>query len=252
MIQQQLLEASIDLANVPPEQYIFQNENIWSVYITKAIGAPSRYTQLFELLKNASSNDQIHFFLSTPGGRIDTTAQLLALMEATEAETTAHVMSAVASAGTLIALACDNLSVAPFGFMMLHNASGGSGYDKINLAVQSVQNSQIWCENIMRNVYKNFLTEKELDSLLENKDYYFNQMEILDRWENVLAAREALQEEMEKEQTEANNEAIEKAIMPAVEKLVTKLLNERFSKVQQAEQLELNLEDTSAGEEIHK
>lgn len=213
------------------DRYIFKNENIYDVYITGPISKPGNYLEFFDLLKNATANEKINIFLSTPGGRLDTTVQILALMEITEAETICHVMSYIASAGTLIALAADNLSVSPFGYMMLHNASGGSGYDKINLSKQLMDNSVLWCENINRSVYANFLTEEEIDQLLVNKDFHFNQAEILERWERVLEARERATEEFEQAEREAQQAAIDAALAPTVEKIKTELTEEILEKV---------------------
>jgi ATP-dependent protease ClpP protease subunit len=202
------------------EQYIFQEENKFSVYINKAIGAPSRYTELFDLLQSATENEHIDFFLNTVGGRLDTTAQLVAMMDNTRASTSCHILGPVMSAGTLIALAADDLSVSAFGYMMIHNASGGTPWDKVNLTAQYANHSKSWCEGIFRKVYASFLTEDEIDRLIKNEDFYFDQEEILNRWETVLETRESLAEE------NPQVSALETALATIKEQLKAEILEE--------------------------
>lgn len=208
------------------DQYIFQDGNRYSVYICKPIVAPSRYIELFNLLQTATKDDHIDFFLATPGGRLDTTAQLLAMMADTEAETTCHVMSSVMSAGTMIALAADHLTVAPFGYMMIHNASGGTGYDKVNLTAQYAVHSEKWCKNIFKEIYAVFLSEEEIEQLLGNRDFYIDHDEILERWERVLEARVAMEQEILREEELEQANLVNDALATIKEQIKQEILEE--------------------------
>lgn len=228
MYQQELEQSNkIVLAQETQEQFIFQeDDHTYNVYISKPITAPSKYIQLFELLRSADETETINFFLNTPGGRLDTTAQLLHAMAETKAETVAHLVSGVASAGTMIALACDNMAVYPYGYMMIHNASGGAGYDKINLMAQGAIHAAEWCADIANNVYKHFLTDEEIERLKKNEDYYFTSEEILERWERVLVAREEMMESVQTEQNAAQQDALKNILSSLKEELKAELLAE--------------------------
>lgn len=193
---------------IQASDYIFSDGPNHRVYITKPIGAPSSYIELYELLTNVQDHETIDFFFNTPGGRVDTVVQIAELMERCKATINGHLMGMVASGGTVLAMYVDNLAVSPHCYMMIHNFSGGA-YGKGEDLVMSAANSAEWVKRLYRECYHVFLTEDEIENqILKNQDIYLSPEQILERWEKVLAYREEQEELYVKEYTEGQVNAI--------------------------------------------
>lgn len=204
MAQQQLL--------VTNNEFVFSAGNEHRVYLTKPITAPSHYTELFELLASATEQDTIHFFINTPGGRVDTTSQLCTLLENCEAELIGHLVGVAASAGSVIPMFMDALSVSPYAYMMIHNYSGGT-YGKGDDILMSAENTKRWVETLYRSCYEHFLTTDELENIvLKNQDIYLTPEQIEERWENVLRKREEAMEAFATEMTAAQREEVKNLV----------------------------------------
>lgn len=197
---------------VTSNQFVFSSGNEHRVYLTKPITAPSHYTELFELLASATEQETIHFYINTPGGRVDTTSQLCTLLENCEAELIGHLMGVAASAGSVIPMFMDALSVSPYAYMMIHNYSGGT-YGKGDDILMSAENTKRWVETLYRSCYENFLTTDELENIvLKNQDIYLGPEQIEERWENVLKKREEAIEAFANEMTAAQREEVKKLV----------------------------------------
>lgn len=104
---------------------VIVNKNTLHAYITEAIDEPSNYNELCYLLDTADSTDTIHLHINTPGGMIDSAFMLIDSIKRSKAKVVGHLSGTVASAGTMIALACNELEVAPHTAFMIHNYSAG-------------------------------------------------------------------------------------------------------------------------------
>ena len=108
-------ELPIQLANNTPttewEKYvpILTNKNTVHVYLTDGIDEPSLYNELCHALYTADESDTFYFHINTPGGMLDTSFMLLDAMKNSKAHIIGHLTGTVASAGTIIALTCDEL-----------------------------------------------------------------------------------------------------------------------------------------------
>lgn len=110
---------------------IIQDRMHSDVYITDGIDEPSCYNELCQILRNASKGETVNLYLNTPGGIIDSAFMIVDAIKSSKAKVTAYLSGTVASAGTIIALSCDNLVVADHTAWMSHSYSGsvgGKGY----------------------------------------------------------------------------------------------------------------------------
>ena len=92
-------------------------------YITSDIGLPIDYNELTYRIKNAPSDYTINLHINTPGGVIDGALFIIDAINKTPAAVTAYLTGTVASAGTIIALACDNVVASDHLSFMIHNYS---------------------------------------------------------------------------------------------------------------------------------
>lgn len=103
---------------------IIQEKNSTTVYITDSIEAPSEYNEVCHLLSAASPAEVFTFIINTPGGYIDSAVMLIDAIKNSKAHTVAKITGTVASAGTIITLACDDIEIADHTAFMIHNYSG--------------------------------------------------------------------------------------------------------------------------------
>jgi hypothetical protein len=71
---------------------------------------------------------------------------------------------------------------------MFHNYSAGT-FGKGGEMYDQLQFERKWSENFMRAVYKDFLAEDEIQSMLNNKDIWMTSDEVAQRLEKLQAAR---------------------------------------------------------------
>jgi ATP-dependent protease ClpP protease subunit len=100
---------------------IIQRGNVYDVYLTDHIEAPSEYNQLIHLLNSLESYHDVNIYINNGGGQVDSGFMISDALTRCKATTTCHLSGTVASAATVIALACDKLIVAPFLSFMAHN-----------------------------------------------------------------------------------------------------------------------------------
>jgi ATP-dependent protease ClpP protease subunit len=172
---------------------IIQTGRSYDVYITDEIAEPSEYSELIHLLRNAYESDIFTLHINTPGGILDSALSLIAAINDSKAHITASISGTVASAGTIIALACDDLLVANYCNWMSHNYSGGlSGKGHEMKAYQTFVDKEL---NIaFHEIHKGFFTVKEIDEMIDGKDHWMGKAEILTRWSNKLAAEKQIEE----------------------------------------------------------
>ena len=175
-----------------------------TIFIYDVIGEVAEFSEIVAVLDTALDTDTIVFKINSPGGYLHTMLTLIDAIYATKAQTIAECTGTVASAATMIALACTGLYIAEHTTFMLHNFSGGAygkGHEIVADVAHMVPNNRKVCEA----AYKKFLTKKELEKLIKGKDYYFTAEEVRERWLKVIARREKL---YIAEQKEAHNEQL--------------------------------------------
>lgn len=149
-------------------------------YLVGPVRAPGEYVEWFETIREASERDVVMIYINTFGGDLMTALQLVNAMRESRATVCAQVEGACMSAGTLIFLAAQNVSVADHSSFMFHNystMSGGKGGELFDSAMHGHE----WSGALLRSAYKDFLTEEEITSILQNKDIYMTSEQVMAR-----------------------------------------------------------------------
>lgn len=206
-------EDEVDFKEYKTEIYYDESKRTFTAYITDAITAPSDYTNVFNMFAQAKEDETIEVLFCTPGGRKDTLDLLRAAAERTEAFTKA-ILGDVASAGTIIPLAFDDLEALPNTEFMIHNYSGGAWGKHHELMAQAdfMKREMPEC---FRRYYKDFLSPEELEYVIAGNDIYLNADEVNERWQNVMRVREAELDAL----LEADKEAQKAYYMDSLNKL---------------------------------
>lgn len=169
---------------------IITNGDTIHAYITDEIMEPSNYNELTYMLATASQYHKFILHINTPGGIIDSAFHLIDAIKSSDAHVTAYLTGTVASAGTIITLACDDVVVTPNVAFMIHNYSssyGGKGHEM--KAYQNFVDSSL--NAAFKDIYRGFLTEEEMDKVIDGTDMWMGTAEVKSRWANKVAAKEA-------------------------------------------------------------
>ena len=156
------------------------NKHTTTVYLTDVIEAPPLYNELCYKLDNASPAEEFFIYINTPGGILDAAIMTVNSIKNTAANTTARLSGTVASAGTIISLACKNVEVADHTAFMIHNYSGGLfGKGHELKAHQEFVDANL--NKSFSSFYEGFLTPAEIKRVIDGKDYWMNKDEVLSR-----------------------------------------------------------------------
>lgn len=164
-----------------------------SVYLTEGIEAPSVYNELCHKLRTLGPQDEAHLYINNGGGIIDSMVMIVDALNTSEAEIHVHLSGSVASAATFPVMYADKLHVAPFTHFMIHNYSGGfGGKGKEAKDQMDFVNEEIG--KTFKDIYKGFLTDEEIERVIDDKDNWMGANEVMERWINRRAYLDSLKD----------------------------------------------------------
>lgn len=166
---------------------IVQDGNTYTAFLAAPIEEPEMYNQLCHLLNVATEDMTIVLDINTPGGQIDSATKILHSLAKTKAHTKAVITGTVASAGTIIALSCKEMEIAKYTQFMIHNYSTGT-QGKGHEVMAYIQFNDKNLKATFQEIYKGFLTDEEMDSVIKGEDMWLNDMEVLERWNKMQKA----------------------------------------------------------------
>lgn len=168
--------------------------NIHHFYLYDGVTDPVDYLPLVKALGDAAPTDQFVIHINCWGGDVFSAIEIITAIAQSEAPVIASIEGACASAATMIALACEGWSMSDFGCFMVHAPTMGR-FGKFNELNASHDFDLVWTRNLFNKIYKNFLTEEEIEQTLAGKDFWFGAEETIQRLQKVSAARIAEDEE---------------------------------------------------------
>lgn len=159
---------------------IVQKGKLTTVFIADEISAPDTYGELIYRLLVAEEDETFVLHLNTPGGYIDSALMIIDAIKTSKATVNAHITGTVASAGTVITLACNEVTVAPHTSFMIHNYSSGmQGKGHEMKAYQNFTDKNL--NSAFGELYKGFLEEDEMKEIIDGKDLWLNKDEVEER-----------------------------------------------------------------------
>lgn len=144
------------------------------IRLARAITEPDDFADEFQILAGAGPRDVVKMLLLTPGGSVDTCLMITKAMAECEAKTIGWIGPTCASAGSAIALACDEWEVDDMSSLMIHTGSYSSIYGKAKDVRAYTLHTDKMIEKFIRLTYTGFLTESEIEEVLEGKELYFD------------------------------------------------------------------------------
>lgn len=162
--------------------------NFYEYYLSGPVLGAEEYIEWFDTIRHASDMDEVKIYINSVGGNVDTALQFLRVLAETDAHVTASVEGSCMSAATMIFLAADSFEVTPDSLFMFHNYSGGQFGKGGELYDQAIF-ERTWSTNLLNRVYKGFLTQEEIQALLDNKDLWLHSEDVAERCSKLLAER---------------------------------------------------------------
>ena len=162
---------------------------LYEFYLSGAITAPEDYVEWFDTIRSASKNDVIKIYINSPGGDLFTAIQFMRVLTETDAQVVISVEGACMSAATLIFMCGHQYEISPHSVFMFHNYSSGMA-GKGGEMFDRMAHERIWSEKLFQDVYADFLNEREIKSILDNKDLWMDSDEVIKRLKKKIKKNE--------------------------------------------------------------
>lgn len=191
-------------------------------FIDDDIAGPREYRDLVQCLLSAQEGDFIELVMSSGGGVVESALNIVSAIRESNAGVRAIITGSCHSAASLIALACDEVVVFDFAKMLCHSATFGSS-GKTAEILSHVKSEEKYLQKIFSDLYRDFLSPKEITDLLEGKDFWFDAEEIRER----LQIRSELQKkEQEKKMKELKKQQKQETPLANQTRKAAKILDE--------------------------
>ena len=197
---------SQDIGNVFSNLYPIVESDVdgskhWDIFIYDEVKHPTEFMEMIHVLNTAKEGDSVTMHLNTPGGYLDSAIAIVGALNTTMASTHVKISGTVASAGTMIALACDTMELAVGSTFMIHYFSCGyfgKGNELITQAVYGDTNTT----ELYHEYYKYFLSTEEIDDVIRGSDIYLTAVQTAERFTELSIKRAEQQEEYLKNQAQ--------------------------------------------------
>ena len=173
----------LDIAGLAGGGDYFANRSVASIhefYLSGQIGPATDYTNWFDIIRRAHPNDVVKIHINSYGGDLFTAIQLMRALNDCQATVVTSCEGACMSAATLVYLTADSFEVSQHSMFMFHNYSSGC-FGKGGEMFDQIVHEKKWAEQIMRTEYSDFLSSKEIDSILDGKDLWMDGEQVTKR-----------------------------------------------------------------------
>ena len=163
--------------------------SLYEFYLSGEILEAEEYIEWFDIIRNSREQDTIKIYINSCGGDLYTAIQFLRVISETDAHVVCSVEGACMSAATMIFLHADEHQVTPHSMFMFHNYSAGV-FGKGGEMYDQIQFEHGWSEKFLNEVYADFLTAEEIQTMLHNKDIWMTSDQVVTRLDVIYKAME--------------------------------------------------------------
>lgn len=154
-------------------------------YFIDSIIRPGEFISgLMTTLQEASYRDSVVLHMNCPGGDFSTVNQLVNKVQESEATVEAKAEGQVYSGASMLFFASDVKCVKPLADFLVHDASGASQGKVSETGVESDHIKRMLKKSYYK-CYTPYLTEEEVDRVLEGKDKWMHSEEVAGRLDRV-------------------------------------------------------------------
>lgn len=161
----------------------------YDYYLTGSIGDPEEYLDLCNILRSATSQDEVIIRINSGGGQVHTGNMIINAINESEANVVGFIESMCGSMATFIFLACHTWGVSESAEFFSHTCSYGT-WGKESETFAQVDFFRKQYNGLMRKRYQAFYSEDEIDTLIRGEDIWLNADQIMERLETYSKARQ--------------------------------------------------------------
>lgn len=154
--------------------------HVWDIFLYGPILSAEQMVEAMMAFSSAGENDTVIVNLSTGGGCVDATDTFIDGMKDCRGRVIVKASGGVHSAGTLILLSAPEFSLSAGFNSLFHNGSVGAGGKLSDYRASSAFTSS-FMERLFVETYTGFLTEDELERMIQGKDFWMDAEEFLRR-----------------------------------------------------------------------
>lgn len=165
----------------------------YDIRINRDIDTPEHFTKELVAIEQAQQEDEINLHLCTDGGSVHTALLLRKALVKSPAKTKAFIGPNCCSAGSLLALSCDEWEIDEWSTMMVHSATFGV-FGKHHELKGQFEFKDRYLTRMIQSIYAGFLSESEIQQVLDGKDFWFEADELSERLTYFAEYRKALYE----------------------------------------------------------
>lgn len=160
----------------------FRQNRCLIVPIDEAVKEASYYRSVTYGISELSEGDIVEFNINSPGGNLNGLIALLSAISETEAHVVANITGECHSAASILALNCDEIRVSPHCTMLVHHVSFSTGGKAADIRAY-VNHLNENTEELLRKTYTNFLSEVEIENVLNGLQLWLDADEVISRLE---------------------------------------------------------------------
>lgn len=161
--------------------YTPSGNGTFRVYLDKAIEEPGQFIEAIEAFRAASEGDLVEVMLQSPGGDLDATDLFLQAMHECDGRVIVRATGGCHSAASIILMHAPEFTLSHGFNCLIHNGSIGHG-GKFSDYRAASKHTVEYMENLMRRTYKGFLTDPEIEEMIDGKDFWLDAGEFIARW----------------------------------------------------------------------
>lgn len=144
------------------------------------IGHPEEYIEDLTFIRSLGEGEVCSIYCNSPGGAVDTGLAIAGAVRDSPADFIFHVDSECSSAATFVMLQCSAWRIDPNARIFIHNYQGGSmgsGHEMF----KQLEFEREWSRQLLNDIYRHFLTDEEIDKVLNNDVIFMSGQECSDR-----------------------------------------------------------------------
>lgn len=152
-------------------------------YLIDIIDDIADYIDFLREVDSCRNDDLITVHINCYGGNADVGMNIYDCLRQSPADVEVSIEGACCSCASMIMLAGNCWRVTPHAYVMVHSWSEGI-YGKWHEIISKFNYDKSVFEKQFRELYKNFLTDEEIEDCLKGKDFYFDSAETVKRLNN--------------------------------------------------------------------
>lgn len=151
-------------------------------YLPEEVYSVGNYCELCHTLEHTDAKE-VRLVMNNGGGDLYAMLSIAEAVRKSNAKVVAQISGCVASAATMLTLCCDEIEVAKHTSWLTHYYSGGTAGKGNEIKARNAFD-EIEIPRMFRDIHKGFLTDDEIERVIDGKDLWMSEEEILRRWES--------------------------------------------------------------------